>query len=248
MASAINRFIITLDSDIYIKYLRKKGIQIGDNVKFYNPASNTIDLTRPYLITIGDKVKITHGVAILTHGFDWCVLRECYKRPFGSAGKVAIGNNIFLGMNTIVLKGVSIGDNVIIGAGSVVTSDIPCNSVAAGNPAKVICSLEKYYEKRCAQELSEAAEKAKMILERLGRKPEPEDFKEFFYFFVARDVSAMKNRNIRRQVGDHMAEFMATNPLFTSFDHFLKYCLDSGNLVDKQRKIQDDNLPGSQHD
>ena len=51
---------------------------------------------------------------------------------------VVIGNNVFIGMHTIVLKGVTIGDNAIIGAGSVVNKDIPANSVAAGVPCRVI--------------------------------------------------------------------------------------------------------------
>lgn len=51
-------------------------------------------------------------------------------------------------MNCTVLKGVTIGDNCIIGIGSIVTKDIPANSVAIGNPAKVVCSLDEYFEKR----------------------------------------------------------------------------------------------------
>ena len=49
-----------------------------------------------------------------------------------------IGNNVFIGMNTTILKGTTIGDNVIIGAGSVVTKNIPAGVIVAGNPAKVI--------------------------------------------------------------------------------------------------------------
>lgn len=55
-----------------------------------------------------------------------------------SCSPVLIGDNVFLGTGTIVLKGVRIGDNSIIGAGSVVTADIPPNSIAAGNPARVL--------------------------------------------------------------------------------------------------------------
>lgn len=58
---------------------------------------------------------------ILTHGYDWSVLKGKYGEVLGSAGKVTIGDNCFIGMNTVILKGTSIGKNTIIGAGSVVT-------------------------------------------------------------------------------------------------------------------------------
>ena len=64
---------------------------------------------------------------------------------------VKIGNNVFIGAGAIVLMGVTVGDNVIIGAGSIVIKDIPANSVAAGNPAKVICSLDDYLKKEALE-------------------------------------------------------------------------------------------------
>ena len=62
-------------------------------------------------------------------------------------GKVTIGNNVFIGAESVVLPGVTIGNNVIIGANSTVTHDIPDDSVAVGSPARVICSLNEYLEK-----------------------------------------------------------------------------------------------------
>lgn len=56
---------------------------------------------------------------------------------------VVIGDNVFIGMHCLILKGVTIGENSIIGAGSVVTKDIPANCVAAGVPCKVIRYLDK---------------------------------------------------------------------------------------------------------
>nr|WP_279310980.1 acyltransferase [Ruminococcus sp. D55t1_190419_H1] len=58
-----------------------------------------------------------------------------------------IGKNVFIGMNSIILMGSNIGDNVIIGAGSVVSGRIPSNTVCAGNPAKIICSLDQFLVK-----------------------------------------------------------------------------------------------------
>ena len=134
------------NSKTYVDYLRSLGVRIGERVTIYEPRSNVIDVTRPWLIEIGDDVKITYGVTILTHGYDWSVLAGKYDTVLGSAGKVKIGNNVFIGMHSTILKGVTIGNNVIIGANSLVNKDVPDNVVVAGNPAKVIMSVDDYYE------------------------------------------------------------------------------------------------------
>ena len=113
------------NADSYISYLRNKGMRIGERVFILRPRSLTIDETRPWLIEIGNDVQIANGVSILTHGYDWSVLKGKYGSILGSAGKVKIGNNVFIGINSTILKGVTIGDNTIIGAGSVVSHDIP---------------------------------------------------------------------------------------------------------------------------
>ena len=64
------------------------------------------------------------------------------------AGPIKVGNNVFIGSNTVILPNIKIGNNVIIGAGSIVTKDIPDGSVVAGNPAKLITTFDKYIEKR----------------------------------------------------------------------------------------------------
>ena len=136
------------DSQSYVEFLQKQGAKIGKRVNIYAPNKTLIDMTRPWLIDIGDDVQITEDVTILTHGYDWSVLKGVYGEVLGSSGGVKIGNNVFIGMKTTILKGVHIGNNVIIGANSLVNKDIPDNCVAAGNPAKVIMSLDQYYEKR----------------------------------------------------------------------------------------------------
>lgn len=57
---------------------------------------------------------------------------------------VRIGNNVWIGVRVIILKGINIGDNSIIGAGSVVTKNVPNNSIVVGNPAKVIRNTDGY--------------------------------------------------------------------------------------------------------
>lgn len=92
----------------------------------------------------------------MMHGADWYVLRHLYGEVIALFGKVKIGYNIFFGISTVILKGVKIGNNCIFGACSVVSKDIPLNSVAVGNPARDMCSIEEYYQKRKREYLDEA--------------------------------------------------------------------------------------------
>lgn len=121
------------------EYLLNHGLIIGENV---NLDFNGIDSLYPWLIEIGSDIQFAPGVRILAHDASTQI-------PLGKAkiGRVKIGNYVFIGLNSIVLCNTTIGDNVIIGAGSIVTSDIPSNSVYAGNPAKFICTFDEYIEK-----------------------------------------------------------------------------------------------------
>ena len=105
----------------YLAHLRKTGMRIGEGTEVFARTTDIlIDTTRPWLIEIGRNVQLTAGVKILTHGYDWAVLKAKYGDIYGSAGKVTIGDDCFIGMNALILKGTTIGDRVIVGAGSVV--------------------------------------------------------------------------------------------------------------------------------
>lgn len=124
-----------------IPSLIKNGLTVGEDV-FINYGC-VIDRSFCWLVTIGNHVTLAPNVHILAH--DASTKREL---GYTKMGKVTIGDHVFIGAGSIVLLGVSIGDRVVIGAGSVVTRDIPGNSVAAGNPAKVICTYDEYMEKQ----------------------------------------------------------------------------------------------------
>ena len=104
----------------------------------YSAKNTTIDETSLQHIFIGDNTQITAGVIILAHDYSYSVLGNIYGELPRQQKDTIIGKNVFIGMNSIILMGSNIGDNVIIGAGSVVTKNIPDDSVAVGNPAKVI--------------------------------------------------------------------------------------------------------------
>ena len=105
-------------------------------------------MTRPWLITIGDNVDMNINFQIWTHDWAGGVFLNKFGSMLNSSGRVSIGNNVYFGANVMILKGCKIGDNCIIGAGSVVTRDIPKDSVAVGNPCKVVASIKDYYERR----------------------------------------------------------------------------------------------------
>ena len=170
-------------SNDFINHLRKIGCLIGEGVVFYSPTSTTVDETRPYLIEIGNNVQISRGVTILTHGFEWSVLKDIYGEVLGSSGRVKIGSNVFIGVNSTILKGVTIGDNVIIGANSLINKDVPNGVVCAGNPCKIICTIDDYYKKRKMSQFNEAKQLVNSYRERMGKEPKLDELREFFWLF-----------------------------------------------------------------
>ena len=129
----------------YTKFLRNGG-KIGENCEIF---PNVEFGSEPYLITIGNNVRITNGVKFVTH------------------------DNVHIGWNEIIMPNVKIGDNCVIGAGAVVTKDIPNNSIAVGIPARVIETVEEYEEKvltRCDYTKSLTySEKKAYLLEKFKR-------------------------------------------------------------------------------
>ncbi len=222
-------------SEDLLNYLRDRGAQIGKGVTVYSPTKTVIDKTAPYLLTIGDYVRITEGVKILTHDYSWSVLKrysskDCLEgQVLGAQGPVCIGNNVFIGMGTIITRGVTIGDNVVIGAGSVVTKDCEGDSVYAGNPAKRLMSIEDFYQKRKSLQFDEAKRIAIHYQKRFGKKPPKEVFGEYFMLFSSKE-EATQNTCFRNQMktSDNdvkSEEFLEKQtPLFANYEAFLEAC------------------------
>ena len=130
-----------------IKYLESEGAVIGNGTRF-NCKIRSLG-TEPYLIRIGENCLLATDIHLITHDGAIKVLNSLgkFENNMDKMGPVIIGNNVYIGMGAYVMPNVHIGDNSIIGAGAIVTKDIPANSVAVGIPARVICSIEDYYNK-----------------------------------------------------------------------------------------------------
>ncbi len=107
-------------------------VHLGSNV-YFNFGVTLVDDTDIY---IGDYTMFGPNVVVATAGHP--ILPELREKVYQYNMPVHIGRNCWLGAGVIVLPGVTIGDNCVIGAGSVVTKDIPANSIAVGNPCKVL--------------------------------------------------------------------------------------------------------------
>lgn len=111
------------------------NISIGEN--FYANVNCTIlDCAE---VSFGDNVFIGPNCGFYTAGHPFDVKQR--NQGLESAEPIRVGNNVWIGAQTVVLPGLTIGDNTIIGAGSVVTKDIPSNVLAVGNPCRVIRSI-----------------------------------------------------------------------------------------------------------
>ncbi len=122
-----------------VEYARYKGVKVGEGCRIYTTSFGS----EPWMITVGNKVTITSGVVLLTHdGSTWLMNDENGRRYLYR--RVEIGNNVFIGVNSIIMPGVKIDDNVIVAAGSVVTKSVPSGVIIGGNPAKIIGNYDQY--------------------------------------------------------------------------------------------------------
>lgn len=225
----------SVTSDDMLNKLRRGGAKIGEDVLVYSPSRTMIDAQVPYLLTIGDHVRICEGVKILTHDYAWSVLKRYSSEEdqpggvFGAQSAVEIGSNVFIGMNAIITRGVNIGDNVVIGAGSVVTKNCPSDGVYAGNPARWIMHISEFRRKREALRFSEARDIAIRYRERFHKDPPKEIFSEYFQLFAtaaeAQAVPVFRNQMGRMNNYEQTLRYMEANPpRFGGYDAFLQAC------------------------
>ncbi|WP_297437714.1 DapH/DapD/GlmU-related protein [uncultured Clostridium sp.] len=128
-----------------VRILKKRGLNCADDIKIMGKVNWGSEI---YLIKIGEKVTISRNVQFVNHDGGTVVFRnqEKYKEVI-KFGIIEIGNNCFIGANSIIMPNVKIGNNSVIGAGSIVTKSLKGNAVYAGTPAKFIMSVDEYAKK-----------------------------------------------------------------------------------------------------
>jgi acetyltransferase-like isoleucine patch superfamily enzyme len=132
-------------------YARRIGVNIGDNCQIHTREFGS----EPFLIRIGNNVVIAPGVKFVTHDASGALLVDDRGRRFYYA-PISIGNNVMIGLNSVIMPGVKIESNVIIGTGSIVTKSIPLNSIVAGVPARKIGDFQDFKRKNLKNWISKS--------------------------------------------------------------------------------------------
>jgi acetyltransferase-like isoleucine patch superfamily enzyme len=112
-------------------FLRVMGVKVGSNC--FISLGAKFDMTRGS-ITVGNGCVITHGCVLAAHD---PTVRKRYPDRVGE-GNIKLEDNVYVGVNSVILRNVTIGHHAIIGAGAVVTKDVPPYAIVVGNPQRII--------------------------------------------------------------------------------------------------------------
>lgn len=155
--------VAALDSRIYmkacVKILRSAGMKLSGSPRYVAPSAYFDELK---LISLGNRVVISRDVKFLTHDYSITTAETAVGSPpprdIRRNGTITLGDNVFVGLGSILLPGTVIGANTVIGAGSVVRGTIASGSVVMGNPAKMLMTIDDYARMARANAPSSALE------------------------------------------------------------------------------------------
>lgn len=214
-------------SERYVAYLRENGARIGDGTFFYTPETHPVDESSLPFLEIGSNCRITKDAYILLHDYSYAVLRPTHHEMLRKSGHVKLGNNVFIGTRAMILLNSEIGDNCIIGAGSVVSGKFESNVVIAGNPARVICSLDDYHKKLKAN-FEKSAEEYYCAMSAYRKRPLRED-EMSWYVSLWKPQDARLREEMLKKIkvdGDDeklvIADVMKSEAVFESYEDFLQ--------------------------
>ncbi|WP_305121102.1 CatB-related O-acetyltransferase [Desertivirga xinjiangensis] len=128
------------------KTIMNGTVYVGKNTTINGPGTEFYSIGHP--ITIGSYCSIARGTAIQEHNHNWnsatsyFIKYRIFNKPYGSdvvsKGPIILGNDVWIGTQSVILTGVTIGDGAVVAANSVVTKDVPPYAIVGGTPAKVL--------------------------------------------------------------------------------------------------------------
>ena len=150
----LERFFYLYIKHDNIAYAKHLGVRMGEKCQILADPKSAFG-TEPWLIKLGNHVDVTHGVQFLTHeGGIWCARGlNPELEKMDTFSPITVGDNVLIGLESLIMPGVHVGNNVIIAARSVVTKDIPDGAVVGGVPAKQISTIERFMEGFMEKEL-----------------------------------------------------------------------------------------------
>lgn len=183
------------------------------------------------MLHIGNYVKITRNVSILCHDYSrsvWCEMGE--YNNIGEAATTRIGDNVFIGVNSTILMGSHIGNNSIVGAGALVSGKFPDDVVIAGNPAKVICTIDELYEKRKKTEIESAKTYVREWKNKFGKYPDIFEMTNAFAWLylphtqesVDKYAKLFDLNGVEKDI--FIEKFLYSQPIYNSFQDFIEEC------------------------
>jgi len=139
--------LLPLDGWKRATVLRRLGVFHGQGRGCYFSITNFGN--EPWLLSFGDNVYVAADVRFVTHDVSALMMsaRTQDRRRFDRMGEIRVGDNVFVGLGSIILPGVSIADDVVVGAGAVVARSIDEPGVWVGNPPRKTMTIEEYEEK-----------------------------------------------------------------------------------------------------
>lgn len=150
----------------HVEAARALGVKVGQGCRIYTRNFGS----EPWLIKIGNRVTITADVMFITHdGATWLV-RDEKGRRFRFA-PIEIGDDVFVGVRSIIMPGVRIGNRCVVGAGSVVNKSVPSGFVVAGVPARIVGRFEDYEEAALRTLISEKDMRGENEQDRINSAP-----------------------------------------------------------------------------
>ena len=121
-------------------FYRLRGIEIGSNVQIVQGCF--LEESRPWLIRIEDKVRISAGVIIATHDAIYHLMDPKGEIPY-RYGEVVLQRGSIVGPGSVILPGVTVGEGALVAAGTVVTKDVPAGTIVAGKEARHLMTVEE---------------------------------------------------------------------------------------------------------